>query len=264
MSTINIFQISFEIWGCIISIIVCILLGTASFSKKDAVGNKIRRMILINNFILVSDALAYIYRGDLTPMGCAFTRISNFVMFALQYILLALISDYAKHIIAKNKSKSTWWDYLAFSLLFIAFIGLVITQLTGWYYSFDDTNHYQRENGIWISFAICGLVLLLCCVRLCLNRKNLSQSEKSTFMMCVVISLICIVVQFVFYGLSLINTGITISLLLMYFRHIKSRYDTYMDNCIEEAIRDTKALCERSVSLCTKQAGEVQYEENKE
>ncbi|MGN0651203.1 MAG: hypothetical protein ACI4KM_12270 [Oscillospiraceae bacterium] len=162
--------------------------------------------------------------------------------------------------------KSTWWDYLAYSVLAGGFIGLVITQFTGLYYSFDDTNHYHRENGIWISFAVCSAAIVICCVRLWLCRKNLSRNEKSTFVMCVVITLICLAVQFAFYGLSLINTGMTISLLLMYIRHSKAQYEIFIDNSIEEAIRDTKALYERrSVSNCAaKKTGEVLYEENKE
>ena len=45
MSTINVFQISFEIWGCIIGIIVCILLGTASFETEDVVEEAIEKAV---------------------------------------------------------------------------------------------------------------------------------------------------------------------------------------------------------------------------
>ena len=98
MSTINVFQISFEIWGCIIGIIVCILLGTASFETEDVVGKKLWKMILINNLLLVSDALAYIYRGDLTPLGVTMTRICNFSLFALENLLLVIFVRYVRQI----------------------------------------------------------------------------------------------------------------------------------------------------------------------
>lgn len=267
MSTINIFQISFEIWGCIISIIICILLGTLSFETKDAVGKELWRMILINNFLLVSDALAYIYRGDLTPIGIAMTRICNFTLFALEYIILIIFVRYVKHITSYNEATSTtWWEYLTFILQAVGFAGLVITQFTGLYYSFDDTNHYQRGNGIWISFAVCGAVVLICFFRLWMHRKKLSKSQTSTFFLCIMIFFVCIVVQFIIYGLSLINIGITIVLLLMYLRHYTIQYDVYVNNSIEEAIRDTKALSTwKSVSDCVaEQTPEVQYGEDKE
>lgn len=267
MSTINIFQISFEIWGCIISIIICILMGTISFKTKDVIGEKLWRMILINNFLLVSDALAYIYRGDITPLGITITRTSNFFMFALEYILLITFVRYVKHITSTDENEpTTWWEYLAFALQAVAFAGLMITQFTGLYYFFDDTNHYQRGNGIWISFTACGTVILICFFRLWLHRKNLSKSEKSTFSLCIVIFFVCIVVQFIFYGLSLINMGITISLLLMYLRHYTTQYDLYVSSSIEEAIRDTEALSAwKSVpDYIVDQTQEAQYEADKE
>ena len=266
MSTINVFQISFEIWGCIIGIIVCILLRTASFETEDVVGKKLWKMILINNLLLVSDALAYIYRGDLTPLGVTMKRICNFSLFALENLLLVIFVRYVRQITGTGEAKSTaWWEYLAYFLQAVGFAGLVITQFTGLYYSFDETNHYQRGSGIWINFAVCGAVILLCFFELWLHRKKLSKSETSTFLLCIAIFFLCIILQFVFYGLSLINIGMTIALLLVYLRHNKAQYDVYIKNSIDEAIRDTEALAAwKSVPDCAaEQTQEVQYEENK-
>lgn len=267
MSTINIFQISLEIWGCIISIIICILLGPISFETKDDVSKKLWRMILINNFLMVSDALAYVYRGDLTPIGVAMTRICNFSLFALEYILLIIFVRCVQYITGYNETNSTtWWVNLSYILLAAAFVGLIITQFTGLYYFFDATNHYQRGNGIWISFVICGVVILICFFRLWMHRKKFSKSETLTFYLSISIFFVCIIIQFFFYGLSLINIGITIVLILMYLRHYKIQYDAYLNNRIEEAIRDTEALLEwKAVSdHVAEQTQEIQYEKNKE
>ena len=51
MSTVNIFQISFEIWGCVISIIICLLLGGNTFKDKDEVGKCLWRMLLVLSLI---------------------------------------------------------------------------------------------------------------------------------------------------------------------------------------------------------------------
>ncbi len=266
MSTINIFQISFEIWGCIISTIICILLSSSPFETKDTVGKNLWRMILINNFLLVSDALAYIYRGDLTPIGIAITRICNFTLFALEYMILVIFVRFVKYITSHNKSESTtWWEYLVFILQTIGFFGLIITQFTGLYYSFDATNHYQRGKGIWINFSVCGIGILICFFRLLLQRKKFSKREKSTFLFCIIIFFICVVMQFIFYGLSFINIGITIILLFLYLRHYILQYDVYLNKNVEEAIKDTEALLTwKSVSdHAFEQTQEEQYEENK-
>ena len=49
MSTLNIFQISFEIWGCLIGIVVCLILGASTFRNRDVTGRKLWRMVLVNN-----------------------------------------------------------------------------------------------------------------------------------------------------------------------------------------------------------------------
>lgn len=266
MSTINVFQISFEIWGCIIGIIVCILLGATSQEAKDPIGKKLWSMILMNNLLLVSDALAYIYRGDLSSLGIVMTRISNFSLFALEDLLLVTFIRYVKSITGCNEEKaSKWWEYLSYGLLAAAFTGLLLTQLNGLYYSFDDTNHYQRGSGIWMNFAATGAVFLICVLRLLLRRKELSKSEASTFLLCVVVFLLCIAVQFLFYGLSLINIGTTISILMMYLSHYKAQYDAYIASSIEEAIRDTEALrAWKSASNGAEQERESAYEKHKE
>lgn len=266
MSIINVFQISFEIWGCVISIIICILLGNISFKTGDIVGKDLWKMILINNFLLISDALAYIYRGDSTPIGIAMTRISNFNLFALEYMILVIFVHFVKHITSCNVSKSiTWWECLTFILQAAGFVGLIITQFTGFYYYFDNTNHYQRGNGIGISFAVFGAVILICFFRLFLQRKQLSKNEKSTFLFSIMILIVCIMVQFLFYGLSLINIGVTIALLFMYLRHYMNQCDLYLKSSIEEAIKDTEALSSwKSTSTCTEETQEASYEENKE
>lgn len=267
MSNIHIFQISFEIWGCVISIIICLLLGSGSFEGKDIAGKQLWRIILVNNFLLVSDSLAYIYRGDMSPIGMVMTRVCNFLLFMLEDLLLAIFVRYVRTITDDQKSKFVmWWEALAYALLGASFTGLVITQFTGFYYAFDATNRYQRGVGIGMSFAACAAVILICVARLWTQRKKLSKDEKSTFLLCVLIIFICIAVQFLFYGLSLINVGMTIVFLLMYLRHYKMQYDAHMARSLEEAIRDTEALCAwKSASGCApEQSQEVPHEGNQE
>ena len=242
MSTISIFQISFEIWGCIISIVTCILTGTISF-KEDNLGKRLWKMVLMNNFILVSDALAYIYRGDTTPLGVVMTHTANFSLFALEFTLLIMFVRYVKYLTdSKNSQRTEIWEYAALAILSVGFAGLIATQFTGLYYFFDNTNHYHRGNGAWISFASCIAVILICVVKLWLNRKVLSKNVKTTLFICVIIFSACIAVQFIFYGLSLINIGLTVSLLLMYLSHYKEQYDLYINNSIDEAVSDAQSI----------------------
>lgn len=59
---------------------------------------------------------------------------------------------------------------------------------------------------------------------------------------CVIVFTVCIAVQIIFYGVSLLNIGLTVSLLIMYIGHYKEQYNLHMNNCIYEAIKDTQSI----------------------
>lgn len=242
MSTINIFQISLEIWGCIISILVCMLFGTATLKNRDEIGIRLWTMILVNNILLACDALAYIYRGDATMLGTAMTRISNYGLFALEYVLLILYVGYIRYIVDESKGKRPLWVWICHGIVLIMACLLAITPFTGFYFRFDVSNHYIRSNGISFSFIGCGLVIFLCMYQLWKSRKQFEREKINVFAACVLILLVCIVLQFLFYGLSLINIGLTIILLLLYVRRRMEQYRSEIDRAVKVVIDDAREL----------------------
>lgn len=118
MSTLNIFQISFEIWGCLIGIVVCLILGASTFRNRDVTGRKLWRMVLVNNIMLICDALAYLYRGDTTMIGTFMTRISNYSMYLMEYVLLFCFIGYTDCLTnRKDMHKSHWKEYAFYSIV---------------------------------------------------------------------------------------------------------------------------------------------------
>lgn len=266
MSTINIFQISFEIWGCIIGIAVCIMTGSAVFESDDRTGRKLWCMVLFNNFLLVSDAIAYIYRGEMTSLGMVMTRISNFALFALEYVILGIFVSYVLLIAGRMGTPRRNWGIAAYSIIALGSAGLIVTPFTGLYYYFDATNHYCRGSGIALSFSACGAVVAICIYILWKSRGCLDRSEKLMFLSCISVFFVCMAGQFIFYGLSFINISITVLFLIMHIGNYSRMLDIRTENRIEEAIRDAGALSEwRGYTPCSSSKnGETGYEENKE
>ena len=244
MSTINIFQISFEIWGCIIGIILCILTSSTLFGSDDKTGRKLWLMILLNNFLLVSDSLAYIYRGDMSFLGAVMTRVSNFLLFALEYIILGFFISYVLVIAGRVTDSRRKLGLLAYGILVLGAAGLAATPFTGVYFFFDETNHYCRGSGIVLSFISCGAALAICIYMLWKARGCLDRSEKITFLSCISVFFICMIGQFIFYGISFMNVCITVSLLIIHLRHYSRMKEIQTECRIEEAIRDAAALSE--------------------
>ncbi len=98
MSTINIFQISLEVWGIILSFILAIFSGSTVYRVGGVLKN-IWAMLLLNCMLLSCDTLAYIYRGVTSDIGVVMTRVSNFGVFFTEGILLWMFAYLIKQII---------------------------------------------------------------------------------------------------------------------------------------------------------------------
>lgn len=266
MSTINTFQISFEIWGCIIGLITCILTGSVTFEAGDKGGKKLWVIVLINNLLLVSDAMAYIYRGDMTSLGTAITRVSNFSIFALEYVLVGIFVSYVLLIAGRETAPGKIWSIIAYGFLAAGAAGLIITPFTGLYYYFDAANRYCRGSGIALSFATCGAVIAICVLILWRSRRSMNRGEKNTFLILISVFATCLAGQFAFYGFSFINFSITIAFLILHLSSYSRLQEMLTERKVEEAIRDTAALSEwsrNSLSSLEQKSG-ADYEENKE
>lgn len=252
MSTLNIFQISFEIWGCIIGIAIAMILGISTFRENDHTVKILWRMLLFNNIMLVCDALAYIYRGDLTNIGIVMTRISNYCMFLMQYFILYCFIGYVDRLTCEKHNFI--WKKVAIISDGMAVLGLAATPFTNLYFSFDTLNRYSRGNGLWISFASCAAVIMICMWRLYTCRKQLSRNQTNIFFSCIVIFIGCMILQYLVYGLSLINMALTMCIQLLYFMHAKQQYENRYHQNIEQAIRDTTEFVTWKMTYLSKEA----------
>lgn len=244
MSTLNIIQVSFEIWGCIVSLIISLFTATEVTQGKP--GNKLWKMLLINVLVLVSDSLAYVYRGDSSSVGLVMTRISNFALFLGEYVLVFLFAHYVQSIFdmygQKNNKK---WLYTVYGLMGITTGALVITQFTGFYYYFDSTNHYCRGNGIILSFLCTCLAILIVAAQFRKLWKKLKKDDVQTLGIVIVIPMVAIIIQFWGYGISLLNIALTISIIISYLKHYFNRINATAAGMVDEAKAETQQAMEK-------------------
>lgn len=218
MSVINIFQVCIEIWGCVICIILGIM-SCASVFRLDKSVVKSWRVMLLNCFILVSDALAYIYNGDSSSVGMFMTRMANFCLFSFEAILVMFFVDFILTLTKEEgiESRDTLTYKITMPLAIIALIASISNPFTDVYYHFDEANHYMRSPGIILSFAALGMAILCCVVRLIKRKNMLSKSIMKAFSLSALFFVVAIVTQFIWYGISLINIAITLSLGIIFF-----------------------------------------------
>ncbi|MBR3143183.1 MAG: hypothetical protein IKF09_08580 [Clostridiales bacterium] len=122
-------------------------------------------LVLSNIFsvlLLVFDRYAYIYRGNTSETGYWMVRISNFIVFIMTLMIDWGFNHYIIDIIMDETDvKKVPVRLKMIDYLIAIGIGLVIiSQFTGLYYTFDETNHYQRAPGFLIGAILPVIVLL--------------------------------------------------------------------------------------------------------
>lgn len=190
------------------------------------VGDKTRRIIttalLINAVINFSDALAYCYRGNTGPAGFYMVRISNFLVFAGMFALIAagsmLLGAALEEAGAKEDGKLSRCTY---GICAAGIVMLAASRVFGFLYYFDEQNRYHRGSGYILLplIALAGIALLI--VRTVRARASLSKGKYAAFMIFWLLPVVGAVAQIFYYGISLANIANSISIILMLAIHLR-------------------------------------------
>ena len=178
--------------------------------------------------IMIADCLAYSYRGKPTELAFYVVRISNFVVFFMNIGILYAFNAYLINLYESVNSETG-----IKRLKFVNYFGLVgtalliVSQFTGFYYTFDATNTYQRGPGYLVCYLIPGIMLLIQISVIIKNFKKLNRTMSWALILFSCLPLVACVWQLVLYGLSLINTTIAAMALLLYLFALKDMNETY-------------------------------------
>ncbi|WP_044915030.1 HD-GYP domain-containing protein [Butyrivibrio sp. WCE2006] len=168
--------------------------------------------------LMLADRFAYIFRGDESTLGYWMVRITNFLVFFISLSVIHAFNLLFADILREKGNLGRVPMELRFVEIFIS-IGellLIVSQFTGLYYTFDETNHYKREPGLFVCYACTLLSLgfqLICIIK---YRKNLRRRLRFGFLAFTIAPIISTIAQIFLYGLSLTNITIVIILLIIY------------------------------------------------
>jgi HD-GYP domain-containing protein (c-di-GMP phosphodiesterase class II) len=169
-------------------------------------------------FLMIADRHAYMARGDISTTGWWMVRISNFLaffltlvtMYALNMYLIDLFTHEGKLDAAPKRLKA------AKILALVGMALVVISQFTGFYYTFDEMNRYQRAPGFILCYAIPFLILVLQMSVTVQYYRRLSRSIGLSALLFFGLSIMASVLQVFMYGISLNNISIAVCAALLY------------------------------------------------
>ena len=216
----HLMQIVILVWGfafCLISA-WCMYLSSNYDREKR---NCLVCMQFFTAILLLCDALAYVFRGYPGKIGFWMVRISNFTVFFMSYVVLMYFHKYVSiYLFKEEKRRKLLRVKAGYALAGVGAVLVVISQFTNLYYYFDADNFYHRNSAYILSLIIPVLCMMLDAQMLIQFRKNISAKMLISMLSYVVLPLAAAAIQIFYYGISLINFSIGVSMIIMYIAAI--------------------------------------------
>ena len=216
----------------------CFQVGIFLWSGHNLKQNGRRTLIFIEfftGFLLLSDALAYLFRGNTSNTGYYMVRLSNFFVFICNFSVSFFFCFYVCEFIKQSRlslslllhpkaSVKNGIPVHLFIVLFFCLAGIIVTvisQFTHLFYYFDENNLYHRSTFYPLSVALGLLPGLITLTMLLQNKKKLAKNVFISLLLYFVLPLIGVVLILVVYGFSWINVSLGLGGLHLFYSSIK-------------------------------------------
>ena len=248
MVSIRIIHVSLELWGGIF----CLIAALCMFLTRNFETNK-RKLLMFMQLstavLLFMDALAWAYRGVSGTVGFYMVRISNFMVFFLGDLILLLYHLYLCDCLfaGEYEQKKIKRIPAVCVVVCIGMLLVIVSQFTGLYYSFNVNNFYHRNAMYPLSLIIPLLGGVIDFTLLIQYRKKVSQATFVCLLSYMILPMLAIIFLFFFYGISLVNIAINISMIFMFIVATVEQS--------RELNNKEKEMCDMKIALTLSQIG---------
>ena len=208
-----------NIMMCLVAVctIIAISIGISNNMSKK------RRILMIAMAIAVAsllecDRAAYMYRGVISNAAYLWVRVANFSVFALSIGVQYLFNEFLIDLITHEGGFASAPKRLIFNryLSALGILLLIFSQFTGWYYTFDENNRYQRGPGFVVCYIVPMVIFLILLTADAKYTKEIHRNLRVALFLFVVLPLSASIVQVFTYGLSLTNMSLAVVIIIIY------------------------------------------------
>ena len=245
MTTLQYIHFAVELWGaffCLVSAVVIRISG----SKNRAISYKMIALMLVSALLMISDAMAWLFRGDPSEVGFYIVRIANFSAFFFAFLTMPLVAEFITHIFEMRSGvRGLFWKYIEWALFAIGTALLMINLFHEFIYTFDERNTYYRlAFGILPgTIAFIGIVITFGVVLEYL--KFLRSFERIAALVYLVLPVIAVVIQSFHYGVSFTYLSMVLSALTLFI--------TFEIEYVQSNIEKERELAEERIRLFNRQ-----------
>ena len=212
----KVLQVAILIWGCVF----CAIAALCIFLSSNYDREKRRYLILMESFasmLLLMDAMAHIFSGYPGVPGSVMVCISSFLVFLLSDVVLLCFHIYVcVYLFSKRERRTLKRVKAGYVIAAAGAVFVVISQFTHWYYYIDGDNCYHRASLYIMSILLPAAGLLIDLTLLLQYKKRVSRKLLFSMLSCVVLPAVAAAVQAFWYGMSLIEFSVGISMIIMF------------------------------------------------
>ena len=212
----KVLQVAILIWGCAFCAIAALCIFLSSNYNRE----KRRYLILMESFaslLLLMDALGHIFSGYPGVPGSVMVCISSFLVFLLSDVVLVCFHIYVCVYLFSKKERRTLKRVKAgYVIAAVEAAFVVLSQFTHWYYYIDGDNYYHRAPLYIMSILLPAAGMLIDLMLLLQYRKKVSRKLLFSMLSCIVLPTVAAAVQAFWYGMSLIEFSVGISMIIMF------------------------------------------------
>lgn len=205
-----------------IVMLIIVSLHSLKHTEKESLQYKLYMMMVqITILMLVVDIFSR-FDGKPGTIYSVINHFGNFMVFLLNPILPSLWLLYVYCQVVHEEGKTRHLLYPLFAINAVNAVMLVLPQFSGWFYYIDSDNIYHRGPLFLLSASVTVALILVAFALIVANRKKIEKKYYFSLVFFAVPPFVCIILQIIFYGMSLMLNSVVLSLVIV-FLNIQNR-----------------------------------------
>ena len=173
-------------------------------------------LLLSNMVLLVLDSLSWVFDGHAGPTISLVLTSVNILYYLMNPLPSFLWSLYAHYQVFHDERRTKkLFLFLLIPVIIFAVIS-IINPLTDWLFFLDGNNVYHRGKNFYLVVIVCYTYLICTFVFIFMNKRSIEKRHFVPLLLFPVPPFICGILQAVSYGLVLVWSSITLSILVVY------------------------------------------------
>lgn len=231
-------------YSAVVSLIMLFILSGGK-RKKDRLRRGFILMCAINVLMIIGDLSNWLCEGFSHSWFPVALRSGVLLFWVCTSLLLLAFTNYLIEYLAPKIRIHRYFWRVALVLAGMHIVGCVLSLWNGMFFTITTENCYQRGPFFWLSQFIPFLIYVLDAAIFIVYRKSLLRKDFMILTSYIVLPLLTEIIQMSHYGIALLNTGVSLSLLII-FINIQSERELRME-------RQEKELTEARIDIMLSQ-----------